>query len=145
MRPTNLRTCFSSRYADPRSPFLTGLRWRPANPGHGPDTTRLPDRTHQPLSATPEARALETFTKQLNQPGQQARRKESQGSWSSSEHSQQTEQTKKSFLIISASLKHDPFCDAIRFPFALREKRAKDPLSHKAQLRPDSCPNPRRK
>ena len=22
---------------------------------------------------------------------------------------------------------HDPFCDAIRFPFELREKRAKDP------------------
>ena len=145
MRPTNLRTCFLSRYAGPESRFLTCLRWCPANPGHGPDTTRSPDRTHQPLSATPEARALETFTKQLNQPGQQARRKESQGSWCSSEHSQQTEQTKKSFLIISASLKHDPFCDAIRFPFALREKRAKDPLSRKTQSRPGSSPNPRRK
>ena len=141
MRPTNLRTCFLRRYAGPESLLFTGLRWCPANPGHEPDTSRSPDRTHQPLSATPEARALETFTKQLNQPGQQARRKESQGNWCS--HSQQTEQTKKSFLIISASLKHDPFCDAIRFPFALREKRAKDPLSHKAQSRPDSSPNPR--
>jgi len=145
MRPTNLRTCFLRRYAGPESLLFTGLRWCPANPGHEPDTSRSPDRTHQPLSATPETRVLKTFTKQLNQPGQQTTRKESQGNWCRSEHSQQAEQTKKSFLIISASLKHDPFCDAIRFPFALREKRAKDTLSHKAQSRLDLSPNPRRK